>query len=291
MERVGRLPRVAAGKSLTEEQNERVRALVRELLDRYESQTDLAPLLQVSQPTLSAFLGGRQGTSFHTARLAADLAKRDVMEVLGLRATPGEAPSAPLETLADRAWYAYHALPRSNGRLPAWSWLEAEAGLPEQLLSDVFSGGRRTLDEAKATAVAGVLGVSVEWLLQAKGAPPVPSGPVRQRVEKYPGTHESTVLQQLAQSVGTGIETPATIPPVKTMTNFELALEHIRQKNRELELRAREEITPEMSVEQCEAALKKAQQEIWREKAEAHVRSKKPAPTEHAPKRPKKAAS
>lgn len=80
---------VAAGKrsrDLTPEQNERVRALVRDLL-RDHTQTSLGPLLGLRQNSLSNFLSGRGGTSFSTARRAADLAKVDVDDLLAGRST------------------------------------------------------------------------------------------------------------------------------------------------------------------------------------------------------------
>lgn len=82
----GSLPRGA----LTEEQNERVRKVLRELVDvRFGGQTShLALEIDVDQSTLSGFLSRRQGTSFRVAERVAALAGRSVTEIL-----TGEAPS------------------------------------------------------------------------------------------------------------------------------------------------------------------------------------------------------
>lgn len=74
------------GKPLTPEQNERARAHLRTLLKRYDdNQTLVAPKLGVSQPTLSAFLNGRQGTSYAIVERIAHLLNIDEREILGGR--------------------------------------------------------------------------------------------------------------------------------------------------------------------------------------------------------------
>lgn len=74
-------------RDLNDAQNEHVRGLVRELL-RTRSQVELAPVLGMKQPSLSGFLGGRQGTSYAVARRAARLAGLDVEDVLAGRIGP-----------------------------------------------------------------------------------------------------------------------------------------------------------------------------------------------------------
>lgn len=71
------------GKSLTAQQNERVRAGIRELLGQHGgNQTAVAPLIGVEQATLSRFLSGVHGTSSHVALRVAQLLGRDPLEFL-----------------------------------------------------------------------------------------------------------------------------------------------------------------------------------------------------------------
>lgn len=81
------IPRVAGGKSLTREQNDRLREHMRELLRRHDgNQSALAPKLGVTQSTISAFTArdSRQGSSLNVAMRVAELLGKDVNEVLGL---------------------------------------------------------------------------------------------------------------------------------------------------------------------------------------------------------------
>jgi transcriptional regulator with XRE-family HTH domain len=59
--------RMTRGPDLTPEQNERVKAALRELLKRFGNQLRLAPKLGVHQSTLSGILGGRTGASYQVA--------------------------------------------------------------------------------------------------------------------------------------------------------------------------------------------------------------------------------
>lgn len=84
---------VQRGRDLTDEQNERVRALVRRLL-RDEPQLRLAPRLGLKQPALSGFLSERQGTSYSVARRAAQIAGVDVDALLaGVQTEPDPYPA------------------------------------------------------------------------------------------------------------------------------------------------------------------------------------------------------
>lgn len=104
----GTFPIVTARlRDLTDEQNERVRDLVRELLRREgNSQTSLAPRLGMRQPALSGFLARRQGTSYAMVTRAAKLAGVSVDDVLAGRALsldPYPARARALSVLADDA--------------------------------------------------------------------------------------------------------------------------------------------------------------------------------------------
>lgn len=76
---MGRMSR----KGLSDEQNERLRGYVREVLKRYNgSQSELAPRIGMSQPAISAFLSGRQGTTYRVVERVAALLKIEEREVL-----------------------------------------------------------------------------------------------------------------------------------------------------------------------------------------------------------------
>lgn len=78
-------------RDLTPEQNEHVRALVRQLL-REHTQTSLGPKIGLKQNSLSNFLSGGSGTSFSTARRAAAMAKVDVEDLLAGRVSSTRDP-------------------------------------------------------------------------------------------------------------------------------------------------------------------------------------------------------
>jgi transcriptional regulator with XRE-family HTH domain len=85
------LGRVASGRSLTPEENERVLAVVRELLkEEGASQTSIAPKLGLKQPTLSAWLAGKHQGGYPTARNLAALMGVSVERLLGGDASDGE---------------------------------------------------------------------------------------------------------------------------------------------------------------------------------------------------------
>ncbi|MCC6552932.1 MAG: helix-turn-helix transcriptional regulator [Polyangiaceae bacterium] len=74
---------MSTGKSLTPEQNARVREAVRKLLQQNDnSQTKVAPLLGVEQATLSRFVSGQQGTSLHVAWKVAEFLHIDPLELI-----------------------------------------------------------------------------------------------------------------------------------------------------------------------------------------------------------------
>jgi transcriptional regulator with XRE-family HTH domain len=82
------------GKPLTAEQNECVRAHLRDLLKmRNGSQSEVARELGVSQPTISSVLSGRQGAGYYLVERIAKALGRDEREVLGKM--PGRGPALP----------------------------------------------------------------------------------------------------------------------------------------------------------------------------------------------------
>lgn len=86
-------------RDLSPEQNKRLRPLVQRLLSEHKNQGELAAALGMKQPTLSGFLGGRQGTSFAVAMRACQLAKENPFVVLGLAQDIFESTTAAARAL------------------------------------------------------------------------------------------------------------------------------------------------------------------------------------------------
>jgi transcriptional regulator with XRE-family HTH domain len=73
------VPRMGNPRSLTAEENERVVAAVRKLLQRHKNnQTALAPKLGIAQPTLSGLLLGKHQAGYPLARRVAELSRIDL---------------------------------------------------------------------------------------------------------------------------------------------------------------------------------------------------------------------
>jgi len=91
-----------------------------------------------------------------------------------------------LPTLADRAWFAYHCLPRDRrGKLPFLKELELEHGLSGGTLSHMMSGRRSQFRFETMPKISEALRVSEPWLRgdeDARG--PTLTGPLPPR----PGT-------------------------------------------------------------------------------------------------------
>lgn len=84
-------PDVPTGKGLTLEENRRLRALLKQLIDeRYKNQTALAEALRIKQSTVSSFMSReRQGSSFQVAKRACILAGVPLSTIIeGLEAAP-----------------------------------------------------------------------------------------------------------------------------------------------------------------------------------------------------------
>lgn len=91
---------VARDRDLTPEQNAKLREQIKVLLET-RSQTALAKSLGVTQPTISAFQGKRQGASFGLALKVAKLRGLDVWEMLG-EERPPKLPSPRLIDVDDQ---------------------------------------------------------------------------------------------------------------------------------------------------------------------------------------------
>lgn len=91
-----------------------------------------------------------------------------------------------LGTIADRAWYAWHCLPRSKkGKPPSWKSLEKEYGVATTTFSKLFSGERKTVELETLPKMASALRVSEMWLYKGEGEVPKLSGPLEHRHDRY----------------------------------------------------------------------------------------------------------
>ena len=84
-----------------------------------------------------------------------------------------------VQTLPERAWFAYNCLPRArNGGLPPVKPLELAHGLSNRTLHKIFSGA--TVDPGGKTlvGVSNALEVSIDWLLKGVGKAPTLVSPM-----------------------------------------------------------------------------------------------------------------
>lgn len=97
----------------------------------------------------------------------------------------------PLPTLADRAWFAYHCLPREEGELPSYRQLEMAYGLSTAIISKIVLGTREHFWPETMPKLAEALRCNVDWLRAGTGpAPRLPHGvsvPPRPRTFKRYG--------------------------------------------------------------------------------------------------------
>lgn len=97
------------------------------------------------------------------------------------------------KTFSERAWLAYHSLPRrKSGKPPSQSELEEQYGLNKATFYKVFVRGRQVSIDT-LPKLASALNVSVEWLTTGRGDPPTPSG----YVPPMPGTPEALLPPSL----------------------------------------------------------------------------------------------
>jgi hypothetical protein len=87
----------------------------------------------------------------------------------------------PLDTFAERAWYAYHCLPRVNGKLPALSNLIGAERRSN--LHKFFKGQRVHLREPSRILIANALNVPRKWLELGIGEPPNLTGPFQRNTD------------------------------------------------------------------------------------------------------------
>ena len=100
----------------------------------------------------------------------------------------------PLETFCERAWYAYHCLPRVDGRLPSQASL---LGKRRQLvISRLFRGCCVDPRQETRALIAEALRVTRTWLDHGDGEPPELTGSYR----PMGGTPEVSVVADAEQA-------------------------------------------------------------------------------------------
>ena len=88
-----------------------------------------------------------------------------------------------MSSLAERAWFAYHCLPRGKrNKPPPYRQLEQQVGLTNGTFSRLFLGERERPEPETVVGIAKVLGVTLDWLLTGKGDGPKPVGIVPPRL-------------------------------------------------------------------------------------------------------------
>lgn len=87
------------------------------------------------------------------------------------------------ESFADRAWYAYHCLPRTRrGKPPSYNSLEEKHGISTGTISRAMLGDREEFSKTTLEKLARALNVSVGWLVEGVGDQPVLTGQIPPRL-------------------------------------------------------------------------------------------------------------
>jgi lambda repressor-like predicted transcriptional regulator len=81
--------------------------------------------------------------------------------------------------MAQRAWFAWHCLPRDEkGRPPSWRSLEADHGLSNATLKRLVDGKLPRPGMERLERMAEALGVTPQWLHSGRGEGPLSRWPV-----------------------------------------------------------------------------------------------------------------
>ncbi len=97
--------------------------------------------------------------------------------------------SDPGETFSDRAWYAWHCLPRDDeGSPPSPRPWGKTHGVDPSAIGRLFKGERGMGVDVTRKFAEG-LGVSLDWLVSGKGEAPVLTGPLPPRRKKTKDEH------------------------------------------------------------------------------------------------------
>lgn len=200
---------------------------------------------------------------------------------------------ATAEGIQDRAWLAWHSLPRARGRPPGREKLEIDHELPRDLLTQLFDGSRTYVRDDVLPRLAAALATTPQYLKRGTGAPPTPTGPVPPRRDRH--AHRSTSALALLQPQMLGTVSEVTdVPAVTPMTPFDVAVEQMRDDLTPKDIGAARKIAGDTdSVEVAKATLQQVQRTRWREEqqrllAEARER-KRPTPPKPSGERKRKA--
>jgi hypothetical protein len=91
-----------------------------------------------------------------------------------------------MSSLGDRAWWAYHCLPRDEyGSPPPTTALEQRADLSRGLIGKLHNGKQQSVESDIGERLAGVLGTTYDFLIRGLGDWPAPTGPMGPRIIKY----------------------------------------------------------------------------------------------------------
>ena len=172
------------GKSLSDEDNERLRQVVRELLnsERFNgNQTRLGKELGKSQPWVSRFISGINGSSYQVALRVAELSGRPLNQILELDLTSSTVADGAVSRYPNAQAAAVFA--RSRGI----SEEAIEAVLTDQLMSDRDPSPDEWLQEMMRCELelrGKIKPVEVDW--EAKKASSRPRWPIKLLAKLYP---------------------------------------------------------------------------------------------------------
>lgn len=136
----------------------------------------------------------------------------------------------PLETINDRAWYAWQCLPRKRtkkgalGKPPSYRSLERDYDISPATLSKLFSGDRKTVELGTIPKLAAALRVTERWLMHGEGQPPELTGPYKPREDKF-ADHDPATWVQLATTEDGDID----VTRLLEQNNFTQAVQKLRK--------------------------------------------------------------
>ena len=127
----------------------------------------------------------------------------------------------PMDTFAERAWYAYQCLPRGRGGKPPS--IDSLLGRPRRaMLTRLFTGERTDPRQETRKILAEVLKVPREWLDYGKGDPPALTGPYQPlRLDESLRDHDPDEWARKYEAIG-GV-------PTATPNNFQIAVLFFRK--------------------------------------------------------------
>ena len=163
-------------KNLTDQQNARLRSIVkRELCSRIPAQLHLAPLIGITQASLSRFLDGQTGLGAAVALRIAFLLGRTVEDVLGLEKDAGfvdpQEERYPSRLLTARAAYL-DGCPIANIRAALATSLRFDGDPGPRWWRKMMEDGHLAEPGSKQDTDWAVSQVQVDWTKSAKRGRP-----------------------------------------------------------------------------------------------------------------------